>query len=105
MVLQSNLTFDGSWDASLVLDGELNQERAREYLLNGSLVEFMRALPTLSVDPISNFQEESIEILANELPSVRFDPPEGLELSRFLPFGISPRSLSEDSFLETKTAT
>ena len=95
LVCQSrNLTFDASWDASLVLDGELNQERAREYPLNGSLAEFSRALPALAVDRISNFQEESIEILANELPSVRFDPPEGLELSRFLPFGIGPRNFA-----------
>ena len=95
LVCQSrNLTFDASWDASLVLDGELNQERAREYPLNGSLAEFLRALPALAVDRISNFQEESIEILANELPSVRFDPPEGLELSRFLPFGIGPRNFA-----------
>ena len=95
LVCQSrNLTFDASWDASLVLDGELNQERAREYPLNGSLAEFLRALPALAVDRISNFQEESIEILANELPSVRFDPPEGLEVSRFLPFGIGPRNFA-----------
>ena len=95
LVCQSrNLTFDASWDASLVLDGELNQERAREYPLNGSLAEFLRALPALAVDRISNFQEESIEILAHELPSVRFDPPEGLELSRFLPFGIGPRNFA-----------
>ena len=94
LVCQSrNLTFDGSWDASLVLDGELSQERVREYPINGPLAEFMRALPTLSVDPISNFQEESVEILADELSSVRFDPPDGLELSRFLPFGISGRNV------------
>ena len=94
LVCQSrNLTFDASWDASLVLDGELNQERAREYPLNGALVEFMRALPTLSVEPISDFQEESIEVLADELSNVPFDPPEGLEVSRFLPFGISGRNL------------
>ena len=94
LVCQSrNLTFDASWDASLVLDGELNQERAREYPLNGALVEFMRALPTLEVDPISDFQKESIEVFADELPSVRFDAPEGLEVSRFLPFGIGRRNV------------
>ena len=94
LVCQSrNLTFDASWDASLVLDGELNQERAREYPLNGALVEFMRALHTLEVDPISDFQKESIEVFADELPSVRFDAPEGLEVSRFLPFGIGRRNV------------
>ena len=71
----------------------MNQERAREYPLNGALVEFMRALPTLEVDPISDFQKESIEVFADELPSVRFDAPEGLEVSRFLPFGIGRRNV------------
>ena len=95
LVCQSrNLTFDASWDASLVLDGELSQERVRKYPLNGPIAEFMRALPTLAVDPISNSQEASIEILADELLNVRFDPPEGLELSRFLPFGISRRNVA-----------
>ena len=95
LVCQSrNLTFDASWDASLVLDGELSQERVRKYPLNGPIAEFMRALPTLAVDPISNSQEASIEILADELLNVRFDPSEGLELSRFLPFGISRRNVA-----------
>ena len=95
LVCQSrNLTFDASWDASLVLDGELSQEWVREYPLNGPIAEFMRALPTLAVDPISNSQEASIEILSDELLNVRFDSPEGLELSRFLPFGISRRNVA-----------
>ena len=33
-------------------------------------------------------QVEIIEDIADELRRVRFEPPEGLELSRFLPFGI-----------------
>ena len=94
LVCQSrNLTFDASWDASLVLDGVLDQEGLREYPLNGALAEFMRALPTLAVDPISGFQEESIAALADELTSVRFSPPNGLEVSRFLPVGISRRNI------------
>ena len=94
LVCQSrNLTFDASWDASLVLDGELAQGRVRGYSVNRALADFIRALPTLAVDPISNSQEESVEVVADELRRVRFDPPEGLELSRFLPFGIRRRNI------------
>ena len=94
LVCQSrNLTFDASWDASLVLNGELVQGRVRGYSLNRPLADFIRALPTLVVDPISNSQDESVKVVADELRRVRFDPPEGLELSRFLPFGIRRRNI------------
>ncbi len=93
MVCQSrNLTFDTSWDSSLVLDGELARERVRGYSVNRPLADFIRTLPGLAHESISNSQEESIEVLADELPRVRFDAPEGLELSRFLPFGVSHRN-------------
>ena len=94
LVCQSrNLTFDTSWDASLVLDGELNQKLPPAHSLNGPIAEFIRALPTLAVDPLSNSQEDSIETLSNELPNVQFNPPDGLKLSRFLSFGISDRNV------------
>ena len=94
LICQSrNLTFDASWDATLVLDGELSQEHVSEYPVNGALVDFIRVLPTLALGPLSDSQEGSIELLADELPRVRFDPPEGLEISRFLPFGVSQRNV------------
>ena len=47
----------------------------------------------LAINPLSEFQEESIGILSDELPSVQFHPPDGLELSRLLSFGISDRNV------------
>ena len=89
LICQSrNLTFDRSWDSSLVLDGELVQGSDDEYSVNRPLADFIRSLPTLASDPITNMQVEIIEDIADELRRVRFEPPEGLELSRFLPFGI-----------------
>ena len=89
LVCQSrNLTFDTSWDASLVLDGELNQNRVNAYSLNRPLAEFIGRLPSLASGPISSVQQDSVELLADELLRVRFDPPNGLEISRFLPFGL-----------------
>ena len=89
LVCQSrNLTFDASWDTSLVLDGELDQERVRGYSVNGPLAEFVQSLPTLTTEPISNQQEGIITVIADELRRVCFKPPEQLELNRFLPFGL-----------------
>ena len=93
LVCQSrNLTFDTSWDTSLVLDGELNLSRVRGYSINRPLSDFVRRLPSLSSEPISNTQQEGIELLSDELRRVRFDLPDGLELSRFLPFGLGRRN-------------
>ena len=89
LVCQSrNLTFDASWDTSLVLDGELDQERVRGHSVNGPLAEFVQSLPALATEPISNHQKGIITVIADELRRVRFNPPEQLELNRFLPFGL-----------------
>ena len=88
LVCQSrNLTFDRSWDASLALDGEL-AERQRGFSLNGPLAEFVRALPGLACQPISNDQQAIVGQVADELRRVDWTSPDGLKLSRFLPFGV-----------------
>ena len=90
LVCQSrNLTFDTSWDASLVLDGELVAGRVRGYSLNDPLSNFVRTLPSLASQPLSSTQEESLEVLSDELRRVRFEEPEGLKLNRFLSFGVN----------------
>ena len=71
-----------------MLDGELNEERLRNYPVNGPLEEFVRSLPTLATEPISNRQEGIITSMADEILRVRFNPPEHLELKRFMSFGL-----------------
>ena len=89
LVSQSrNLTFDSSWDVSLVLDGELDESRVNAYSFNRPLSDFIRRLPTLASGPIAESHHESVDLLSDELLRVRWSPPEGLELSRFLPFGL-----------------
>ncbi len=83
-----NLTFDTSWDTSLVLDGELNHERVRGYSLNGPIAEFIQSLPTLAAQPITSQQERITTVVGEEVKRVRFKPPEHLKLTRFLPFGL-----------------
>ena len=88
LVCQSrNMTFDRSWDASLALDGEL-AERQRGFSLNGPLAEFVRALPGLACQPISNDQQAIVDQVADELRRVDWTSPDGLKLRRFLPFGV-----------------
>ena len=90
LVCQSrNLTFDTSWDASLVLDGELNESRVNAYSMNRPLSDFVSRLPSLALEPITDSQREGVDLLADELLRVQFDPPSGLEISRFLSFGLS----------------
>lgn len=89
LVTQSrNLTFDSSWDVSLVLDGELNESRVNAYSINRPLADFVKRLPTLAPGPVAGSHRESAELLADELLRVQWMPPEGLELKRFLSFGL-----------------
>ena len=95
LVTQSrNLTFDSSWDVSLVLDGELNESRINAYSNNRPLSEFVRRLPTLAPGPVAAFHRENVDMLSDELLRVQWVPPEGLELSRFLPFGLRRSNLA-----------
>ena len=52
LVCQSrNLTFDKSWDVSLVLDGEFNDSRVNAYAVNHPLADFVHTLPSLAHGP------------------------------------------------------
>ena len=84
LVCQSrNLTFDTSWDASLVLDGVLSDESVNDYERNRPLADFIQALPHLVTQPLSAEHQESIELLSSEVRRVRFSAPKGLSLNRF----------------------
>ena len=93
LVCQSrNLTFDKSWDTTLALDGELDQERTRGFGVNRPLADFIRNLPDLAARPVSKEQRGIVERVANELRRVRFRGPDGLQVSRFLPLGVGRRN-------------
>ncbi|MYB16450.1 MAG: hypothetical protein F4X41_05380 [Chloroflexi bacterium] len=83
-----NLTFDRSWDASLILDGEITKAANGGVRLNQPLTEFAAALTDLAVGPVPDFHRQSIDLFAAELPRVSFQAPPGLELCRFLAFGL-----------------
>ena len=83
-----NLTFDTSWDASLVLDGALNHRRVRGYSVNRPLADFIGRLPRLASGSVTDFHMKSVELFADELRRVVLDMPPGLSLRRFWNFGL-----------------
>lgn len=83
-----NLTFDHSWDTSLVLEGLL-EKRQKAFWRNHPLADFIDTLPKLAVTKLSPVMKEHIRILTKELPFVRFKPPEEFEDEiTFIPLGI-----------------
>ena len=91
LVCQSrNLTFDASWDTSLVLDGQLEERRDEGFAVNSPLVDFVKSLREISCQPLAGVQAKIVDTCVGELPRVRFHPPEGLDLRRFLSFGFGP---------------
>ena len=89
LICQSrNLTFDASWDTSLVLDGELMEHRVRGFSQNGPLADFFRSLPALACQTLSEVKRDLVQVCADELRCVHFHPPEGLEIERFWAFGF-----------------
>ena len=89
LVCQSrNLTFDASWDTSLVLNGELMEYRRRGFSENRPLADFFESLPGLACQPVSESQQDIVNRCVDELRRVRFEPPDGLELEQFLSFGF-----------------
>ena len=89
LVCQSrNLTFDVSWDTSLVLDGALEKEPLGGSAAGDPLASFVRTLPALAAQPITSAQAAIVQVITEEISRVHFSTPEGLQLSRFLPFGI-----------------
>ncbi len=87
--LSRNLTFDHSWDTTLVLDGKL-EDRKKAFARNHPLADFVASLPGLSArGAVSNTIKDHIKLLRAEIPFVRFRAPEDFEDEiRFIPLGI-----------------
>jgi hypothetical protein len=84
-----NLTFDESWDTLLSLDGELT-DRTNAIAMNRPLSDLVSALPGLA-RPGSGLSQERrslVELMADELLRVRFEPPSGVNALAFHPLGI-----------------
>ena len=88
LCLSRNLTFDRCWDTILRLDGEL-LERRNAIAVNRPLSDFVAALPAMTVTgALPEHVTANVRRLADELLRVKFEPPEGMDLSGFWPLGI-----------------
>jgi hypothetical protein len=85
--LTRNLTFDRSWDTSLVLEGPL-VDRKNAYAVNRPLADFVLALPGLANDDLDQSKKKAIKKISDELLKVSFDPPLEFDDYQFLPLGI-----------------
>ena len=93
LCLSRNLTFDRSWDTILTLDGVL-EDRKNAFSRNRPLSEFVAALPKLACGSVHKGVRKQVNILADEVLRVRFEPPEQFENDiRFIPSGL-PRHRS-----------
>lgn len=88
-----NLTFDMSWDAMLVLEGEL-VDRRKAFAACHPLGDFVAALPKLAVRLLSEAWEERIKKMAEEVRRVKFSVPEQFDDFRFWPLGIEDHNKS-----------
>ena len=83
-----NLTFDRSWDTLLLLDGVLAQHRTNAFARNHSLARFVRELPGLCINPVSERWASDVNSTADELLKVEFEIPNGFTDMEFAPLGL-----------------
>ncbi|HTA93858.1 MAG TPA: phospholipase D family protein [Polyangiaceae bacterium] len=84
-----NLTFDASWDTLLVLNGSL-VDRRNAIAANRPLSAFIAQLPGLARSGVTLSQDikDLVGGVANDLLTVRFELPPGVESLAFHPLGI-----------------
>ena len=84
LVLSRNLTFDSSWDTIVRLDGKpANNTRKHD----GLVADFLETLPKRAVVPLADDRTKQVFGLAQELRSVAWEKPEGVQSMWFWPMG------------------
>ena len=82
-----NLTDDFSWDAMVVLDGEVTNQK-RGLTVSRPLSDFILSLPSMAVRNIPPDWNKKIRRLAKEIHRTRFDIPDKFQKLKFFPLGI-----------------
>lgn len=90
LCLSRNLTYDRSWDTSLVLDGILT-DRTNAFAANHPLGDFLAALPRMVDENLPEDVQERIDLMQNEIRRVDFELPTGFDELVFHPLGIGNR--------------
>ena len=86
LVLTRNLTLDRGWDLVLRLDGNAAQRRRNRD--NEQLARLIESLPGLAITPLPFDKAEAVMALAQDLRSVLWELPEGVDEVRFWSYGI-----------------
>jgi hypothetical protein len=86
LCLSRNLTFDRSWDTSLVLEGSVI-ERKNAFGGNHPLGAFVDSLPRMAVHEVPKKTREQIALCAYELRRLEVELPEGFVELGYLPLG------------------
>jgi hypothetical protein len=86
LVLSRNLTFDRSWDAALVLDGELT-DRTRRIASSRPAADFVASLEDCAITRLSATASARVRMIAHDLARVRWELPEHFEQLVFHPIG------------------
>jgi len=90
LVLSRNLTFDRSWDTSLVLDGVLT-DRVNRIGSNSPLGEFFLSLPELAKNPLPETVTEELDLIGDEIQKVEWELPDQFESIKFWALGLPNR--------------
>lgn len=85
LCVSRNLTDDRSWDLIVRLDGIAADEPVEQ---SAPLSAFVRALPAMSVQPLTESRVARINELANAVARVEWDRPNDVRSLRFHPYGI-----------------
>jgi hypothetical protein len=84
-----NLTADRSWDVVVRLDGvpAANSEKRAATEINRPLVELLRRLPSLAVQPLDHDRQTRIEDLAQRWRHIAWERPDPMKSVAFHVFG------------------
>ena len=86
LVLSRNITYDRSWDIALVLEG---CPGGRFIAANRSLGEFIRLLPELVAEPVSEPRKHQAAMIAEEVRKTKWELHDGFENVAFHVMGTS----------------
>ena len=85
-----SLTADRSWDVIVRLDGGISgdEDSSRARRMNAPLVELLRTLPDLAVQPLEGERRARIAALAERWSEITWEDPPGMDVLNFHVFGL-----------------
>ena len=86
LILSRNLTFDRSWDLSLMLDGDIGSTPQKE---NEPLAELISRLPRMSVQKVSAEVRRRTLTFAQQVLNTKWQCPKGFDELKFHVMGLS----------------